>query len=103
MIMMDLVMPEMDGFEATVQLRNTPELKDIAVVAVSAGVSGEMRDASMSVGCNDYMVKPVEVNELMEVLQTHLELEWLFEDEDSPEPGADQQLISLKDAKAQRY
>ncbi len=80
MVLLDMVMPDIDGFEAATRIRQIAELKDVPVVAVSDGESGGIRDACSTSGCDDYLVKPVDINELMEVLQAHLELEWIYED-----------------------
>ncbi|MCP4345329.1 MAG: PAS domain S-box protein [Desulfobacterales bacterium] len=80
LVLLDMVMPDIDGFEAATRIRQIEELKDVPVVAVSEGESGGIRNACSASGCDDYLVKPVDINELMEVLQAHLELEWIYED-----------------------
>ncbi len=80
LILMDLVMPEMDGYEATKQIRQVPELKEVIVVAISATASEQIRQKSLTAGCDDYMVKPFDTDEFLKKLQTHLHLEWIYED-----------------------
>jgi signal transduction histidine kinase/serine/threonine protein kinase/DNA-binding NarL/FixJ family response regulator len=80
-ILMDLVMPVMDGFEATRQLRLSPDLQHSIVIATSASVFEMDRQQSQEVGCNDFLPKPIRKVELLERLQIHLGLEWIYDDE----------------------
>ncbi|HEY9698904.1 MAG TPA: AAA family ATPase [Trichocoleus sp.] len=80
-ILIDLVMPNLDGFETTRRLRATPTLKDIIVIAVSASVFDFDQQQSIAVGCNDFLPKPIREDDLLQKLQEHLKLEWIFENE----------------------
>ncbi|HEY9611733.1 ATP-binding protein, partial [Allocoleopsis sp.] len=86
-IFMDLVMPVMDGFEATRRIRTLPEFKDVVVIAISASVFNFDRQQSQEVGCDDFLPKPIREAELLEKLRLHLGLEWIYEEttSDSPE------------------
>ena len=77
-ILMDLMMPEMDGFEATYALRNMPEIEDTIVIAVSAGVFTQTRQDSLDAGCDDFIPKPVLTDELLEKISKHLSLKWQY-------------------------
>ncbi len=79
-ILMDLVMPVLDGFEATRQLRNLTELKDIVIIAISASVFDYSQEESQESGCDDFIPKPVRAKHLLERLRVHLELEWVYDD-----------------------
>jgi CheY-like chemotaxis protein len=79
-ILMDLVMPVMDGFEATRQLRQVTDLKDIVVIATSASTFDSDQQQSLDSGCDDFIAKPVRAKELFELLQSHLGLEWIYEE-----------------------
>ncbi len=97
-ILMDLVMPVMSGFEAVKQIRQTPALKEIPIIAVSASSYGMDREQSRRVGCDDFLPKPVNAQHLFDVLETHLNLEWTYEaatvEEDKPSvPISDADLI----------
>lgn len=59
LILMDLVMPGMDGFEATRQIRKLTELKKIVIIAASASVFDYSQAKSRKVGCDDFIPKPV--------------------------------------------
>jgi PAS domain S-box-containing protein len=91
LILMDLVLPEMDGLEATRQIRRSPTLKDVVVIAISASAFEFNRQQSLEAGCNDFVAKPVQADDLLEKLRIHLNLEWIYSEEKTvaAEPGAD--------------
>ncbi|MGB8690116.1 MAG: PAS domain S-box protein, partial [Microcoleus sp.] len=80
LILMDLLMPVMDGWEATRRLRQLPKFKDTVVLALSASVYETTRQESILAGCDNFLTKPIETNELLELLRVHLALEWIYED-----------------------
>jgi len=73
-------MPVMDGFEATRQIRRIPALSDVIVIAVSANVFQQTRKESAAAGCHDFLVKPVQLEDLVELLRTHLQIDWIYEE-----------------------
>ncbi|SKB11994.1 putative Mitogen-activated protein kinase kinase kinase [Planktothrix sp. PCC 11201] len=79
LIIVDLVMPIMDGFEMTRHIRSLPEFHDIPVIATSASVYQWDREQSQNAGCNDFLSKPLEVEELLIKLKTWLKLEWEYD------------------------
>ncbi|MBD2465085.1 AAA family ATPase [Oscillatoria sp. FACHB-1407] len=78
-ILVDLVMPVMDGFEMTRQIRLLPELQHTVIIATSASVFEMDQQQSREVGCNDFLSKPVQEAELLKQLSHHLHLEWIYE------------------------
>lgn len=80
-ILMDLVMPLMDGFEAIRRLRQSPTLKNIAVIAISASTLDFDQQTSRQAGCDSFLPKPVQEAELLEHIGNHLALEWIYEDQ----------------------
>jgi CheY-like chemotaxis protein len=58
LIVMDILMPEMDGREATQILRSTPQTEDIPILAITAMVLPSDLQTCIDAGCNDYIVKP---------------------------------------------
>ncbi|PIG92975.1 hybrid sensor histidine kinase/response regulator [Gloeocapsopsis sp. IPPAS B-1203] len=80
-IFIDLVMPAMDGFETTRQLRTLPDLADVVVIAISASVFEFDQQQSQSVGCDDFLSKPIREAELLEKLKIYLGLNWVYEEE----------------------
>lgn len=80
-IFMDLVLPVMDGFEATRQIKKLPELAAVVVIAISASVFDFDQQQSWEVGCDDFLPKPVREVDLLEKLRVHLGLEWVYEEQ----------------------
>jgi signal transduction histidine kinase/DNA-binding NarL/FixJ family response regulator len=78
LVITDLAMPVMDGFELIKQVRSTKDLQHPKIVVSSASVAQAYRDMSLDAGGNDFLAKPVEVSELFNLLATHLELEWKY-------------------------
>lgn len=75
-ILMDLAMPGMDGYETTRRLRRMPEVARVVVIACSASISAREREGSISAGFNDFLPKPIALEELLEKLQSQLGLLW---------------------------
>jgi CheY-like chemotaxis protein len=79
-ILMDLVMPVMNGFEAVKAVRQIPELKDVPIIAISASAYGMDQKQSRAVGCDAFLAKPIETQKLFELLETHLPIEWVYKE-----------------------
>lgn len=85
LIITDLSMPVMNGFEMTQELRNMEQFKDAIIIASSASVFSFDRQKSLEAGCNDFLPKPVQVQDLFEQLQLYLNLEWIYETKNNSE------------------
>jgi predicted ATPase/signal transduction histidine kinase/DNA-binding response OmpR family regulator/tRNA A-37 threonylcarbamoyl transferase component Bud32 len=79
-ILMDLVMPVMDGFEAVRQIRKLPELQNVVAIGTSASILENQKQVSLTAGCNAFLTKPVRAEDLFDCLQIHLGLEWICEE-----------------------
>ena len=79
-ILMDLVMPVMTGFEAVRTLRTLPEFKTTLILAVSASAFGMDQAQSQRIGCDGFLAKPVDTDYLLTYLETRLQLTWISED-----------------------
>lgn len=79
LILSDLVMPVMDGFEFTRQLRKWPELEEVPVIVMSGSIFEE--GPQEAVGYNGAISKPIRAEVLLECLQLHLGLTWVYEQE----------------------
>jgi signal transduction histidine kinase/ActR/RegA family two-component response regulator len=77
LILMDLIMPVMTGFEAISEIRAIPTLADVPIIAVSASNMGMDQQHSQRVGCNEFLPKPISKASLLEILQKLLDLEWI--------------------------
>lgn len=67
-VLMDMMMPEMDGYEAIGKLKSDHELKDIPVIAITAQAMAGDREKCIEAGADGYISKPVDVNELLQLL-----------------------------------
>ncbi|MGE5656982.1 MAG: CHASE3 domain-containing protein [Actinomycetota bacterium] len=85
LIITDLVMPVMDGFELLRRLRNSETLKDTIVIVSSASVFETDQDKSLDAGANAFLPKPVQVSELFELLQKKLGLSWVYAEPKTPQ------------------
>ncbi len=85
LILTDLVMPGMDGFEFVRRLRKLPEYQQLPVIASSASVLDFDQKTSIEAGYNDFLPKPIRTEELFEHLQKQLGLTWIYESETSPQ------------------
>ena len=68
LILMDMSMPVMDGWEATRQLRQLEQTRKIPIVALSAHCQGEKRELAIRAGCNDCISKPIDNQALDKIL-----------------------------------
>ncbi|HEY9600922.1 MAG TPA: ATP-binding protein [Allocoleopsis sp.] len=82
LIITDLRMPVLDGFEMMRRLRQLREFKDVPIVVSSASVFESDRQKSLEAGTNDFLPKPVQADELLNTLKQHLRLEWIYEQAD---------------------
>jgi CheY-like chemotaxis protein len=68
LIMMDLQMPVMDGFEAMRIIRNNPELKNIKIIAVTSYAMKGDREKAMNAGADEYIAKPIDTHALPDII-----------------------------------
>lgn len=80
LVITDIAMPVMDGFELLKQVRQAEDLKNQKVIVSSASVSQADQQMTLKAGGDDFLAKPVDANELFNVLTTHLNLEWIYGD-----------------------
>jgi CheY-like chemotaxis protein len=76
LVLMDNVMPLMDGLEATRRLREMPELSAVPIITISASAQPSFRADSLAAGADAFLTKPVQVDELMDRIGALLQLRW---------------------------
>jgi CheY-like chemotaxis protein len=72
LILMDLGLPVLDGWEVTQQLRAAPETAAVPIIALSAHAMAEDRERALAVGCNDFIAKPTDFPHLLDRIETLL-------------------------------
>ena len=72
MIIMDLILPGIDGWEATRRIKACPETRNIPILALSSNASTEDRVLSLEAGCTDFDTKPVDYNRLLRKIEACL-------------------------------
>lgn len=68
LILMDLSLPQLDGLAATRRIRQHPELRYVPIVAVSAHDTADFHADALAAGCNDYVTKPIDFDQLEALL-----------------------------------
>lgn len=69
LIIMDLSMPHLDGFEAIHRIRRLLGLRDVSVIAFSAHTAQEVRDDALAAGCREFLPKPVNLEVLKDAVE----------------------------------
>ena len=69
LILMDIMMPKMDGLEATRLLKADAETKHIPIIALTSYAMKGDRERTLAAGCDEYIAKPVDIQELLEAVE----------------------------------
>ena len=71
-IVMDLNLPGVDGWEATRRLKNQPETKDIPIIVLTADPKEKSREKALAAGCDEFALKPIDFEGLVARIQSFL-------------------------------
>lgn len=69
-VLMDMNMPVLDGWQATQMIRGTPEIRDLPIIGLTAHALAGDREKAMQAGCSEYHTKPVEFPRLMKQIES---------------------------------
>lgn len=72
LILMDINMPDIDGYTLTTQLRKLPSLENIPIIALTANVMRGDRERTIEAGCNGYIQKPIDVDTFSDHIKSYL-------------------------------
>ncbi len=82
LIIIDLIMPELSGFEAIQKIRQIPGIKDTPIIATSGSAFEEDKQRSNLAGSDAFLPKPIEIRSLYDLLEIHLKLEWIYKEQE---------------------
>ena len=98
LIIADLLMPVMDGFELLRQLRSSETFKNVPSIVSSASVYEMDRQKSLEAGGDDFLPKPMQLDELFSVLEKHLQIKWKYEQTALSETAVNQLASKISDS-----
>lgn len=80
LILMDIMMPVMDGLEATRRMRSVPGLAHTPILIASASATAGDESRSLAAGANAFLAKPIDEDSLLKALRENLRVEWIYEE-----------------------
>ncbi|MEE3718211.1 ATP-binding protein [Tumidithrix elongata RA019] len=93
LIITDLKMPVMDGWQFLSELRQTDLLQDSVVIVTSASVISHEQKPTLEEGSKDFLLKPINAEELYHAIAKHLEIDWIYEKPDAKSLKVESQVV----------
>ena len=93
LVITDLMMPEMNGYELLAAIRASETCKDIVAIASSASIFESNQQEAIGAGANIFLPKPVQADQLLQAIQKHLKLEWVYEESDTDSRNASDAIV----------
>ncbi|MEG4534229.1 ATP-binding protein [Microcoleus sp. D2_18a_D3] len=84
LVITDIVMPIMDGYEMVKSLRKLPSFANLSVIVSSASVFESDLQKSIEIGANEFLPKPIQADSLLNTIKSLLKLEWIYEEKLQP-------------------
>ncbi len=72
LILIDLQLPDIQGYEVTTHLKSLPDLKNVPIIALTAATEKEIKDLVLTAGCNGYISKPINITEFLFNIEEYL-------------------------------
>lgn len=93
LVITDLMMPEMNGYELLAAIRASETCKDIVAIASSASIFESNQQEAIDAGANIFLPKPVQADQLLQAIQKHLKLEWVYQESDTDSRNASDAIV----------
>lgn len=84
-IVMDLLMPGLNGFDTALKIREIPAISKIIMIAMSASITDVNDEQYKKAGFNDFLSKPIDLEKLSDMIKKHMQIEWIYEEKNEAE------------------
>ena len=95
LVLLDIKMPTMTGYDLLDKFRTLEVSVQIPIIAISADAHSQIRQQVLQAGCNDFLSKPIKIDELLMSIQRHLAVEWRYEKTSTPDTAAERLPLTL--------
>ncbi|MGB3692947.1 MAG: ATP-binding protein [Spirulinaceae cyanobacterium] len=100
LILMDMEMPVMNGYEATKRIKSTPEGQDTIIISLTASAFEEQRADILATGCNDFLRKPFQESVLLQKINRYLGVDYLYAEANEQSSNSSSQSLTPQDLQA---
>ncbi|HEX2959921.1 MAG TPA: PAS domain S-box protein [Chitinispirillaceae bacterium] len=85
LIVMDLLMPELSGFDTALKIRTLPSISNVVMIAMSASMTDVNDEQYKNAGFNDFLSKPIDLEKLSDIIKKQMQIEWIYEEKTEEE------------------